>query len=169
MTNKRYPTLWGDRDFDRLSWHDNPIHAIRLRNPRPDDAAHQYDFDLILEIDHILEWIKTSDGRAFVLPTAPARLVFHAVDHLSINIHLTYKQDLEVAWIEREEVVTEAERRAGTLRHRYVIHLHDTYRTGDESTISFATDGFTQELTGEIVWEGGEENGSPPPDATGPR
>ena len=48
---------WTEKDFDSLSWHDNELHGIRLHNP-----TGEFNFDLILDIDHILTWIPRPEG-----------------------------------------------------------------------------------------------------------
>ena len=98
MDNKRYPAKWTDADFNSLSWHDNYVHAIQVRNPEDGD-----EYDLILDIDHILEWIKGPNARLeFVV--APATLIFHIVEKLTIDIRLAYKEDLIINEIHRTDV-----------------------------------------------------------------
>src|SRR3989304_4763131 len=85
ITMKDYPTKWTDLDFESLSWHDNVVHGIRLRNPHEG-----YDYDLVFDIDHILEWIETP-SRFFQFIVAPATLTFRGVDKLKFNLDLGYK------------------------------------------------------------------------------
>jgi hypothetical protein len=71
-------TRWTDADFDHLSWHDNFIHSIHF-------DAHDFQSELRLEIDHIVQWVKpTPDSFAFWI--APASLVFDNVTDLKIDI-----------------------------------------------------------------------------------
>jgi len=60
---------WTEADFDSLSWHDNRLHGIRFHNP-----SQGYEYGLILDIDHILEWIACPGG-TFRFVVAPATLV----------------------------------------------------------------------------------------------
>jgi len=61
-----------------MSWHDNHVHAIRLTEG--DNGAGE----LLLDIDHILEWIKSDDQ--FRFRVQPAALVFHGVTFQKISI-----------------------------------------------------------------------------------
>ena len=50
-------TLWTERDFDRLSWHDTHFHGFSLREGDYGSGT------LILDMDFILEWLCEEDGR----------------------------------------------------------------------------------------------------------
>ena len=115
------------------------MHGIRIRNPEGN-----YDYDLILEIDHILEWVETPD-RHFEVVEAPARLIFHDVDKLCSAIDLTYKEDLEIDGIGREAMTTEPEQKAGFRKFQWQMKLHSL--AGRSNTITFEASGFIQELT----------------------
>ncbi len=65
-------------DHER-SWHDNLIYGLHLAAPDPD--AGLWRSDLILDIDHIVEWICGTDGGAQFC-VAPATLIFHDVTDL---------------------------------------------------------------------------------------
>ncbi len=119
-----------DAEFDSFSWHDNHIHGIAFQNPDGN-----YDFDLVFDIDHILEWIKTPDGH-FEFMIAPTNLIFHDVANLVIDLKLGYKQHLEISDIERTEIVTEH----GRKMFRWQID------TPTNNKISFEATGFTQTL-----------------------
>jgi hypothetical protein len=120
-----------------MSWHDNIVHGIRIRNP--DDET--YDFDLMLDLDYILEWLPVENTFDFVI--APAILVFHSVNHLKFNFKLSYKEDIGIDWIDREEITTESDLKAAIRIWRFRIHLHNE----QPDTITFKAMGFTQELT----------------------
>ena len=65
--------------FEATSWHDNPIHAFRIVEGEHGGG------DLILDIDHIVEWVLRDDGYyAFTL--VAANLTFHDVTDLIISI-----------------------------------------------------------------------------------
>ena len=64
--------VWTDADFERMSWHDNHVHAIRFVEGQNGEG------ELVLDIDYILEWQK-ADGAAFLFRVQPATLVFHGV------------------------------------------------------------------------------------------
>ena len=63
------PTSWTDSDFDKLSWHDNHVHAFALREG-PDGSG-----DLTLDIDFIVELLPPLEGILQYL-IAPATLAF---------------------------------------------------------------------------------------------
>jgi len=67
-------------DFDALSFHDDSLYAISLRLGDPD--ADDWTSDLVLDIDHIVEWLR--DGDRFRFRVAPATLVFHGVTDLAV-------------------------------------------------------------------------------------
>jgi len=71
-------TRWTQENLDSLSWHDNHVHALRLREGA-DGAG-----ELELDIDHILEWLR--EGGSFRYRIAPARLRFFGVTGLRIDI-----------------------------------------------------------------------------------
>ena len=77
------PTTWTGADFERLSWHDNHIHAVRfvVGDPEADD----WTCDLVLDIDHIVEWVARPGG-GMHFRIAPATLAFHGVTDQRIDI-----------------------------------------------------------------------------------
>ena len=139
MTENAYRTEWTDQDFDSLSWHDNHIHAIRIRNPHEG-----YDCDLILDIDHIVEWIELPHKQLEFM-VAPAILTFSNVTKLSVNFELAYKEDFEIYWIYRQEISDEALLRLGGHNYRWNIKLQPI--EWKQNTMSFESHGFTQKLT----------------------
>lgn len=64
-----------DAAFDRLSWHDNVIYGIAFETADPE--ANDWTSDLLLEIDHIVEWLCVDKRVRFRV--APATLAFHSV------------------------------------------------------------------------------------------
>ncbi|WP_116812869.1 hypothetical protein [Steroidobacter cummioxidans] len=71
--------IWTDADFERMSWHDNHVHAIRCVEGENGEG------ELVLDIDHILEWLKGNEG-GLRFRVQPATLVFHSVMFLRIAI-----------------------------------------------------------------------------------
>lgn len=69
-----------DDNFDKLSWHDNAIHAFRIVEG-PDNTFGQ----LILDIDFITEWLRGED-ESFLFKVVPSDLIFHDVSDLVISI-----------------------------------------------------------------------------------
>ena len=67
---------------DERSWHDNLIYGLHLAAPDPD--AGLWISDLILDIDHIADWICGTDG-GVQFRVAPATLTFHGVTDLRMS------------------------------------------------------------------------------------
>jgi len=130
---------WTDLDFESLSWHDNQIHALRLRNPRE-----AYDFDVLLDIDHILKWIESPDG-TFRFLIAPAILTFHNVLNLDCRFALTYKEHITISRIDREGIVLRPGGDVGPRWYRWRVHLQPD--ASGPGLISFEATGFTLKLT----------------------
>lgn len=135
--------------FERLSWHDNQIYAWRIRSAEPD--AGDWRSDLLLDIDHIVEWVCGADRRPR-FRVAPADLVFHDVTDLRIAIdwggsgHRTGLSYVSIADIERRPM-TEQETGFDRPYYRWRIALHAPV-VGE---ISFGASGFTQTLRAEPV------------------
>jgi hypothetical protein len=70
-------------DFDDLTWHDNALYGVRL--DVGDCARGDWHADLLLDIDHIVEWLCGVD-RCIRFRVAPATLSFHDVTDLRIAI-----------------------------------------------------------------------------------
>ncbi len=72
-----------DGEHDAYRWHDDTIYALHFDAPDPDRGV--WRSDLVLDIDHIVEWICGADGRCR-FRVAPATLVFHEVADLRIAV-----------------------------------------------------------------------------------
>ena len=70
-------------DFDGLSWHDDTIYGLRFE--AGDSFQGDWRAELVLDIDHIVEWVREGAGRVR-FRVAPATLVFHGVTDLKISI-----------------------------------------------------------------------------------
>lgn len=62
-------TLWTETDFEIMSWHDCPIHAISFHK----------DYVLSFDIDYIFKWILIKNERNFKFWISPCTLVFENV------------------------------------------------------------------------------------------
>jgi hypothetical protein len=71
-----------DLDFDRFAWHDDPLYGFALELGDPADG--DWRSDLVLDIDHIVEWVRS--GASFRFRVAPATLVFHGASELRIDL-----------------------------------------------------------------------------------
>lgn len=68
---------------DQPSWHDNLIYGLHLHGADPERGI--WRSDLLLDIDHIVEWVRGTDG-GMSFRVAPANLVFHDVRDLKIDV-----------------------------------------------------------------------------------
>lgn len=127
---------WTEADFDALSWHDNELHGIRLHNP-----GNEYDFDLILDIDHILTWIPRPGG-TFAFLVAPAIIAFHQVTNVECHLSFSYKEHITISCIDRERSTDLPQLIS---RWRWRIWLQPD--ASDPGAIAFDATGFTQGLT----------------------
>jgi len=135
-------------DFDQISWHDNEINGFEFRVGDPDKD--DWTSDLLLDIDHIVEWVRKEDKFQFLI--APATLVFHGVTDLRVDIdsgQVGYQVALplpSIAEIEREPI---ADQKVYLDRpyYRWYIRLNGT----PDGEITFGAYGFTQTLRREPV------------------
>jgi hypothetical protein len=80
-SNLHPPMQWTESDFDTMSWHDNHVHGIRVEQDNPEHGTGI----LTLDLDYILEWIRTENG-TFRFRVIPARLTFREVSGLRIEV-----------------------------------------------------------------------------------
>lgn len=71
-------------DFDNVTWHDNALYGIRLDIGDPDRG--DWHADLVLDIDHIVEWVCDVERGGAQFRIAPATLTFHDATDLRLNI-----------------------------------------------------------------------------------
>jgi hypothetical protein len=135
--------------FDQLSWHDNLVHGLRWEIGDPD--RNEWHSRLILDIDHILEWVCGTDSRP-QFKMAPATLTFENGTDLSIQIpdrgHGTQVSfsPLSIDRIERERI---SDQRICLDRPywRWAIRFNDP----QGGLISFGATGFHQRLRADPV------------------
>ena len=72
-----------DSDFDQLGWHDNAVYGVRFDIGDPDRG--DWHANLVVDLDHIVEWVSEPDGRCG-FRVAPATLTFHHATDLRIAI-----------------------------------------------------------------------------------
>ncbi len=70
---------WTDAQFEMLSWHDNHVHGFRIVEGEHGSGQ------LILDIDHILEWLADPGGE-YKFRIARAELCFLEVSSLKMAI-----------------------------------------------------------------------------------
>jgi hypothetical protein len=71
--------IWTEVDYEKLSWHDNYVHGIVIREGEYGTG------EVILDLDYIVEWIR--EGGTFKFRIAPAALTFHRVSDLIISLN----------------------------------------------------------------------------------
>jgi hypothetical protein len=139
-----------DSDFDRFAWHDDPLYGFALRLGDP--AANDWSSDLVLDIDHIVEWVR--DGAAVRFRVAPATLVFHGTSDLRIKIDWGLRgwqvapSPPTIDRIQRERL-PEAQQRIYLDRPYYAWRIAFSSPVG--GSISFGALGFDLTLRGEPV------------------
>ena len=139
--------MTGDRpESDGISWHDNLIYALHIRAPDPD--AGDWRSELLLDIDHIVEWICAPNGKA-KFRVAPATLVFHDVTDLRIQLDMSGAVPLALNELSIDAVEKSPARHPGQASalpyHRWRIGLN-LPRNGE---ITFGASGYTQTLRAE--------------------
>jgi hypothetical protein len=72
-----------EADFERLSWHDDTLYGLRIEVG--DVARGDWRAELVLDLDHIVEWLCEEGGRVS-FRVAPATLTFHHVTDLAIAV-----------------------------------------------------------------------------------
>lgn len=135
---------WTEADFGAMSWHDCHINSIAF------DQAGEWQSDLVLGLDFIVEWLCGTD-KTCRFRIAPAVLRFLNVNNLKLHFSLQFKQPLEIASIERAEVHPK-----GSKQYRWTISVQP-YPELKENFIEFDATGFAQELTGNVI-ETGNQN-----------
>jgi hypothetical protein len=126
---------WTEDDFDRLSWHDNHVHALALR------AGEHGAGELILDLDFITEWLDVRGGRFHFL-IAPATLTFRGVCDLkaSVDYASCAMGPFSIQGIEREQKVYP------TGHTTYIWRISIDFPQGE---LTFLADGFSQVLRAE--------------------
>lgn len=138
-----------EAQFEATSWHDDSLYGISIRSADPD--ADDWRSDLLLEIDHIVEWVCDPHGRCR-FRVAPAALVFHGVTDLAIRISLGQAgfpqtlSDMCIDSIGRDRVY---DRKVYLDRPYYVWTI--SLSSPKDGAISFGAWGYTQRLLGEPV------------------
>ena len=136
-------------DFATLSWHDNALYGLRLDVGDP--ARGDWRSELVLDIDHIVEWLCGVD-RQIRFRVVPATLTFHDVTDLQIAIDCgdsggqVSLSPLSIDRIDRER-----------LREQKICFDRPYYRwrialnAPQGGAIIFGASGFTQTLRAEPV------------------
>lgn len=145
--------------FEQTSWHDDTLHGLSLFTG--DIANNDWRSELILDIDHIAEWVKGGDG-AFCFDVAPATLIFHGVTDLAIDLKWP-KSGFQVcdlhAHIDRIERTRIADQKVHLDRPYYSWRI--LFNSPDGGAISFGAWGYTLDFRSEPVRQRGQALLSP--------
>jgi len=138
------PHFATDADFDGLSLHDDTIHGLRLDTSDPERGL--WRADLVLDIDHIVEWVCGTD-RQIRFRVAPATLAFHDVTDLVLALDWgdSGHQDTLTAMmihVLAREVVADPKIRPDRPYYRWSIALN----APKDGRIAFGASGFTLTL-----------------------
>lgn len=135
-------TSWTEADFENLSWHDNPVHGVAIREGEYGLGT------LVLDIDYIVEW-RCGEDRTCSFLLAPADLSFEEVSDLVIGVdgRGISMGPLSIGEIRRE--ATDQTQSFG--RHRWIIVFN--FPPGE---ISFMGAGFVQELRAAPIESSGQ-------------
>ena len=129
---------WTAQQFEQMSWHDNHVHALRIVEGEHGSG------ELILDLDYILEWLKTEAG-AFRFRIVLVTLTFRGVFGLRLTLDYATPTaafgPFSIASIERR---TEARPRYEALLWRIAIN----WPAGD---IAFEATGYEQRARGDEV------------------
>ena len=133
-----------DADFARLSWHDDTVYGLRFEVG--DIARGDWRSELMLDLDHIVEWLCGSD-RSVRFRVAPATLIFHDVTDLRIALdwgdsgHRTALGEPQIDAITRTQVL---DQKICLDRPYYRWRIALNWPRGGE--VGFGASGFTQTL-----------------------
>jgi hypothetical protein len=136
---------WSTDDFDAMSWHDVHVHGLRIIENEGDDGS----AELLLDIDYILEWIKSEEGFSFVV--AQATLQFHKAFGLKLSVDYATPSAgmcaFSLAGIERELVTYPT----GHTSFKWSMAIN-----WPSGSIEFEAPGFTQRICGQPVRQSGQ-------------
>lgn len=138
----RPPTT--DADFARLSWHDDTLYGLRLEVG--DVARDDWRSELVLDLDHIVEWVCGAD-RSARFRVAPATLTFHDVTDLRVALdwgHSGHRTALSEPQIDRITRAAVADQKICLDRPYYRWRIAFNWPRGGE--IGFGASGFSQTL-----------------------
>jgi hypothetical protein len=126
-----------------ISWHDNLIYGLHLQAPEPD--RNLWHSNLILDIDHIVEWVCGTDGGVTFL-VSPATLVFHDVTDLRVSFDFGGDRQLSLNELSIGSIVKED---AIGRDNYFDWRIELNWPSGGK--IAFGASGYTQTLRAEPV------------------
>jgi hypothetical protein len=141
MTTDNYileKSIWTEKDFDVMGWHDNAIHSFAFR--RKDDQATG---DILFDIDYIFKWVTQKEKDQIFFWVAPCTLIFHSTYDLDINIK-TYDFGVDVQEINSLKLTNKTPDKVGGYIFSWTIDLLVGH-------IKFKSSGFTQTVRAKPV------------------
>lgn len=139
---------WSDADFDGLSWHDNHVHGIQVEVDNPDHGTGI----LTLDLDHIIEWLPPrAAGESFRFRVAPARLIFHEISSLRLEIDWAAVTAGMIPFSIGQITRRKLEYATGYTSWAWTIDVN-----WPKGAITFDSPRFTQRLSGRVI-EAGEQ------------
>jgi hypothetical protein len=129
---------WTDEDFDRMSWHDNAFHGIRISEGEYGSGT------LTFDIDYILDWVKLESG-GIGFRIAPATLIFFEVTNLVVNI------DYAKPTAGLTPFSVDSVNRTEQVRANYTAIVWEINLNWPVGSISFEATGFEQSLRSDPV------------------
>jgi len=128
---------WTQEQFEEMSWHDNYVHALRIVQGNHGAG------ELVLDLDYILEWIKSADGMRFRI--LPVNLRF--IEVTALRLSLDYASPSAAMGPFSIHAI---ERRAEA-RERYVAQLWKILVSWPVGEITFEAGGYEQRGWGKQV------------------
>lgn len=127
--NKQYQLeklIWTEGDFERMQWHDNPIHAITFSD----------NFEILMDIDYIFEWVLK--GEKYIFWISPCTFIFENVYDLTFDVGpATPGFTIDIITKENPQKPMNAEYVKRDIEYDWTIEMQ-------EGTISFKSIGYKQ-------------------------
>lgn len=121
-------SIWTERDFKTMGWHDSRIYGFAISKFKNNEQN-----DLTLDIDYIFQWIHpTGDEKYFTFQVAPCTLVFHNASDLIIDISTGSLLEIELE-------IDNLEMSNGTSENIFNFNI-----ITQQGEIKFEATGFTQ-------------------------
>lgn len=136
-------------EFDRLSWHDNALYGLRI--DVGDHTQGDWRAELVLDIDHIVEWVCDADGSCR-FRVAPATLTFHSVTDLRIAVDFGDSGgQIAVNELSIDGIARELVRDQKICFDRAYYRWRISFNMPHGGEIAFGASGFTQETRADPV------------------
>jgi hypothetical protein len=130
-------------EFADLSWHDNALYGLRL--DLGDPSRGDWHADLVLDVDHIVEWLCGVD-RQMRFRVAPATLTFHDVTDLRITVDCGGSAQIALRPLSIDRITRERVQEQKVCLDRPYHRWRIALNWPEGGAISFGASGFTQTL-----------------------